>query len=164
VRIFDEYRIVTVVSPDYVAKHPAITTPEDLRAHNCIQRRWTKDGAIHAWEFGSNGRRSQVVVGGSFVVNDPNLILQAAIAGVGVGYLPEMMVAAAISEGKLVALLEDWAPRISGLFLYYSSRHQVPAPLQAFIAFMRRHKNAVRSGQRPTAAGIPQPLSIAEDA
>src|ERR1700704_4751384 len=147
VRIFDEYRMVTVASPDYVAKHPAISTPEDLRAHNCIQRRWTKDGAIHAWEFGSNGRRSQVVVGGSFVVNDPNLILQAAIAGVGVGYLPEMLVAAAISEGKLVPLLEDWAPRISGLFLYYSSRRQVPAPLQAFITFMRRHKNAVRSGQ-----------------
>jgi DNA-binding transcriptional LysR family regulator len=147
VRIFDEYRMVTVASPDYVAKHPAISTPEDLRAHNCIQRRWTKDGAIHAWEFGSNGRRSQVVVGGSLVVNDPNVILQAAIDGVGIAYLAEMVVAAAISEGKLVPLLEDWAPRMSGLFLYYSSRRQVPAPLRAFIAFMRRHKNAVRSSK-----------------
>jgi len=147
VRIFDEYRMVTVASPDYVAKHQAITTPEDLRAHNCIQRRWAKDGAIHPWEFESNGRRSQVVVAGSFVVNDPYLILEAAIDGVGIAHLPEMLVAAAISEGKLVPLLEDWAPRISGLFLYYSSRHQVPAPLRAFIAFMRRHKNAARSGQ-----------------
>jgi DNA-binding transcriptional LysR family regulator len=147
VRIFDEYRVLAVASPEYIAKHPAISAPEDLRAHNCIQRRWTKDGAIHPWEFGSNGRRSQVVVGGSFVVNDPNVILQTAIDGVGIAYLAEMVVAAAISEGKLVPLLEDWAPRMSGLFLYYSSRRQVPVPLQAFIAFMRRHNNAVRSGQ-----------------
>jgi DNA-binding transcriptional LysR family regulator len=121
--------------------------PEDLRVHNCIQRRWTKDGAIHLWEFESNGRRSQVAVSGSFVVNDAKLILQAAIDGVGIANLPEMTVAAAISEGKLVPLLRNWEPRMSGLFLYYSSRRQVPAPLQAFIAFMRRHKNAVRSGQ-----------------
>jgi DNA-binding transcriptional LysR family regulator len=147
VRIFDEYRMLTVASPEYIAKHPAILTPEDLRAHNCIQRRWSKDGAIHSWEFGSNGRRSQVVVNGSFVVNDPNLIRQAAIDGVGIAYLAEMVVAAAISEGKLVPLLEDWAPRMSGLFLYYSSRRQVPAPLQAFIAFMRRHKDTLRPGQ-----------------
>ena len=70
-----------------------------------------------------------------------------AIAGVGIANLAEMMVAAAISEGKLVPLLRNWERRMSGLFLYYSSRRQVPAPVQAFIAFMRRHKNAVRSGQ-----------------
>src|SRR5882757_8105444 len=147
VRIFDEYRMLTVASPAYIATHPAISAPEDLRAHNCIQRRWTRDGAIHPWEFESNGQRSQVLVGGSFVVNDPYLILQAAIDGVGIANLPEMLGTAAISEGKLVPLLEDWAPRISGLFLYYSSRRQVPAPLQAFIAFMRRHKSAVRSSK-----------------
>jgi len=147
VRIFNEYRMVTVASPEYVAKHPVISTPEDLRAHNCIQRRWTKDGAIHPWEFESSGQRSQVAVGGSFVVNDPNVILQAAIDGVGIANLAEMMVAAAISEGKLVPLLRNWERRMSRLFLYYSSRRQVPAPVQAFIAFMRRHKNAVRSGQ-----------------
>src|SRR5260370_4464760 len=142
VRIFDEYRMVTVASPDYVAKHPAISAPDDLRAHNCIQRRWTKDGAIHSWEFESNGQRSQVLVDGSFVVNDPYLILQAAIDGVGIANLPEMLVAAAISEGKLVPLLRNCEPRMSGLFVYYSSRRQVPAPLQAFIAFMRRYRKA----------------------
>jgi DNA-binding transcriptional LysR family regulator len=147
VRIFAEYRMVTVASPEYLATHPVISTPEDLHRHNCIQRRWTRDGAIHPWEFESNGRRSLVVVGGSFVANDPYLILQAAIDGVGVGNLPEMKVAAAIAEGKLVPLLEDWAPQMSGLFLYYSSRRQVPGPLQAFIAFMRRHKDAVRASR-----------------
>jgi len=60
-----------------------------------------------------------VAVGGSFVVNDPNLILQAAIDGVGIAHLPGMMVAAAISEGKLVRLLGGWALRMSGVFLYF---------------------------------------------
>jgi DNA-binding transcriptional LysR family regulator len=81
VRIFDAMRWLTVASPGYIAKHPAISTPDDLRAHNCIQRRWTRDGGIHPWEFEANGRGSQVAVGGSFIVNDSNLILQAAIAG-----------------------------------------------------------------------------------
>ena len=107
VRIFDEYRMLTVASPGYIAKHSAISAPDHLRAHNCIQRRWTKDGAIHPWEFESNGQRSQVLVDGSFVVNDPYLILQAAIDGVGIANLPEMLVAAAISEGKLVPLLRN---------------------------------------------------------
>jgi len=142
VRIFEEFRMVTVASPEYLAKHSAISTPEDLHAHNCIQRRWTKDGAIHPWEFESNGRRSQVVVGGSLVVNDACLVLKAAINGVGIANLPEPLVVAAIAEGKLVPLLEDWATRMSGLFLYYSSRRQVPAPLKAFITFMRRHRNS----------------------
>jgi len=141
IRIFDQYRMVTVASPEYVAKHPAISTPEDLRLHNCIQRRRTRDEAIHPWEFESNGHRAPIVVRGSLVVNDPQLILQAAVDGVGIGNLPEMMVAAALSEGKLVPLLEDWAPLKSGLFLYYSSRRQVPAPLRAFIDFMREHRN-----------------------
>jgi DNA-binding transcriptional LysR family regulator len=140
VRLLDEFRVLAVASPAYIAAHPAITTPEDLRAHNCIQRRWTKDGAIRPWDFASDGHRSTVTVSGSFVANDAHLLLQATVNGIGIGYLPEMYVASAIANGELVPLLEDWAPRISGLFLYYSSRRQMPAPLQAFIAFMRRHK------------------------
>src|SRR5262249_16689810 len=57
VRIYDEFRMKTVASPDYLSRHPAIARPEDLHAHNCIQRRWTRDGAIMPWEFESNGHR-----------------------------------------------------------------------------------------------------------
>ena len=137
--------MTTVASPEYLAEQPAIQRPKYSRTHNCIQRRSTRDGAIMSWEFESKGRSLQVAVGGSLVVNDTYLVLQAALNGVDIGNLPEMLVATAISEGKLVPLLQDWAPRRSGLFLYYSSRRQVPAPLQAFIAFMRRHKNSVPS-------------------
>src|SRR5262249_17492479 len=148
VRLLEGFRVLAVASPAYVAAHPAVTTPEDLRAHNCIQRRWTRDGAIRPWEFASEGRRANVMVSGSFVANDGYLVLQAAINGIGIGYLPEMFVAPAIAQGRLVPLLEDWAPRISGLFLYYSSRRQVPAPLQAFIAFMRGEKTSVPALER----------------
>src|SRR5262249_48414103 len=55
VRLLDEFRVLAVASPAYIAAHPPITTPEDLRVHNCIQRRWTKDGAIRPWDFASDG-------------------------------------------------------------------------------------------------------------
>jgi len=177
VRLYDEYRMMTVASPDYLAKHPPVATLEDLRAHNCIRRRWTKDGAIHPWEFESKGRRSQVVVSGSLIANDPFLILEAVIDGVGIANLPEMATTAPIAEGKLVSLLEDYAAKMSGLFLYYSSRRQVPAPLQAFIAFMRRHRDELRASQitlpgpadkrkvsPPIESAAPRPLAESEAA
>jgi hypothetical protein len=112
------------------------------------------------------------VVAGSFVVNDPYLILEAAIDGVGIANLPEMAVNAPIAEGRLVPLLEDHAAKMSGLFLYYSSRRQLPAPLQAFIGFMRRHREELRAsqitlplptdnhkGSRPIEAAAAQPVA-----
>jgi DNA-binding transcriptional LysR family regulator len=155
VRIFEEFRMLTVASPEYLAKHPPIATPDDLRAHNCIQRRRTKDGIIHPWEFEANGKRSQVAVGGSLVVNDWHLMLKASMNGIGISNLPEMLVRQAISEGRLVSLLDEWAIRVSGLFIYYSSRRQVPAPLQAFISFMRRHRNLAPLQSRPTIHEMP---------
>jgi DNA-binding transcriptional LysR family regulator len=140
IRIFDEFRMTAVASPHYLARHPAPSIPEQLTDHNCILRRWTKDGAIHAWEFERDGRRSQVAVRGSLIVNDLSLLLHAATDGIGIAFVPEMLAAGAVAEGKLTVVLADWAPRISGLFLYYSSRRQMPAPLRAFIAFMRRHR------------------------
>jgi DNA-binding transcriptional LysR family regulator len=144
VRLLDAFRMVTVASPAYLAAHPPITTPEDLRAHNCILRRMTKDGAIHRWDFVSNERRLTVAVAGSLVVNDSSLAVRAAIEGIGVARLSEMSAAAALAKGELVPLLEAWAPRYSGLFLYYPSRRQMPAALRAFVDFVQRHRGIVQ--------------------
>ena len=149
VRILEPFKIATVASPGYVATHAPISTPDDLAAHNCIQRRWTSDGAIRPWEFEARGRRRHLMVGGSFIVNDAHLILQAAVNGIGIARLPEMLVAPAIASGELVELLAGHAQRVSGLFLYYSSRRQVPATLQAFITFVRRHRSAVPAPSPP---------------
>jgi DNA-binding transcriptional LysR family regulator len=145
-RVFDAARIVTVAAPAYLAKHGAPTTPNDLHDHNCIRQRWVWDGAIHPWEFEQAGRRIEVAVDGTLIVNDLSLALTAALDGAGIGNFPEPAVSAALAEGRLVPLLGGWCRGVSGLFLYYSSRRQIPRPLQAFIDFVRveraRHHHA----------------------
>jgi DNA-binding transcriptional LysR family regulator len=97
-------------------------------------------------------------VRGSLIVNDLSLLLHAATDGIGIAFVPEMLAAGAVAEGTLTIVLADWAPRISGLFLYYSSRRQMPAPLRAFIAFMRRHRTsdlaAAVGNIKPTVSGV----------
>ena len=147
-RIVDPFRVIAVASPDYLAQHPHPETPEDLRNHRCIRMRWPWDNAIHAWEFEREQQRINVEVDGSLIVNDLHLMLDAVLDGVGVGYLSEPMVRPYIAEGLLAPVLTEWSGQVSGVFLYYSSRRQIPAPLQAFIDFIKR-------------SGIPVPLDRA---
>jgi DNA-binding transcriptional LysR family regulator len=154
VRVFDEFRMVAVASPSYLGRHPAPSNPAQLTEHNCLRRRWPKGGAIQSWEFECGDRRCQVAINGSFIADDLALLIRAAVDGIGIAYLPEMAVATAIAAGTLNIVLGDWAPRISGLFLYYTDRHLLPAPLRAFIAFMRRHRHSTvleaADGVQPT--------------
>ena len=135
--------------------------PNDLDASETCIRTIASSGAGPRMSNSSMGNRIEWTThtsGGRrlVVVNDTCLVLKAAINGVGIANLPEPLAVAAISEGKLVPLLEDWAPRMSGLFLYYSSRRQVPAPLKAFIEFMRRHRNSTLSPTAVAAAPLIQ--------
>ncbi len=84
----------------------------------------------------------EVAVEGRLTVNDPDLAIRAALDGVGVLYAGLPYVAGDIKVGRLVPLLEDWRPRPTEIFLYYPSRRQVPAPLQAFIQFLRDNLRA----------------------
>jgi DNA-binding transcriptional LysR family regulator len=89
------------------------------------------------------GKSLEVVVKGSLIVNDGDLAIRAALDGVGIAHLPASSVDELIAQKRLVPLLEDWAPPSVGFFLYYPSRRQTPAALQAFIDFLKAH---VRNG------------------
>jgi len=141
VRIGDEIRGVVVASPDYLARHQPPATPRDLETHNCIRVRFPS-GVILPWQFEKKDKRVEVAVEGRLTVNDPDLAIRAALDGVGVLYAGLAYVAGEIKAGRLVPLLEDWRPRPTEIFLYYPSRRQVPAPLQAFIQFMRENLQA----------------------
>lgn len=145
-RLANEFRMVAVASPGYLARHAAPNEPHDLRAHNCIRHRWPWDGAIHPWSFERGNERLEVAVEGQLTVNDLHLALYAARDGAGVAYLPDAFVCPYVRNGELVRLLENWSLTKSGVFLYYSGRRQVPAPLQAFIAFARRRANGSGNG------------------
>jgi DNA-binding transcriptional LysR family regulator len=148
-RISRESRFIAVASPDYLARHGAPRTPQDLRAHNCIRFRLTT-GETYPWVFERAGERLEATVGGTLVTNDPDLILRAALEGVGVGYAVEAFVAPYTAEGRLAALLDDWAAPFSGYHIYYPSRRHIPAPLRVFVEFARA---ALAPELRPTPTG-----------
>jgi DNA-binding transcriptional LysR family regulator len=115
--------------------------PGDLESHDCIRFRFPS-GVIFPWQFEKKGKRIEVAVTGSLTVNEEALAVRAALDGVGVFYTASGYVAADVAAGRLVPLLEDWYPAPVQIFLYYPSRRQVPAPLQAFIAFVRKNLKA----------------------
>ena len=136
VRTGEEIRSVVVAAPEYLARHPRPTTPQDLVAHNCIRFRFPS-GVIVPWQFEKEGRQVEVAVTGRLTVNDPELAIRAALDGVGVLYTALGYAAQEINVGRLVPFLEDWRTSSAAIFLYYPSRRQVPVPLQAFVEFLR---------------------------
>ncbi len=142
VRLLEDQRYLVVASPAYLARHPRPALPEDLHAHNCVRLRSDWDGMIQSWPFENASRRLDVAVNGSLVLNDWNLVLNAVLEGIGVGYLPHLLVSPPIADGRLVRLLGDWCGQATGPFLYYPSRRQMPGALRAFIDFMRAQNGA----------------------
>jgi DNA-binding transcriptional LysR family regulator len=94
---------------------------------------------IAPWQFEKKGRQVEVTVEGRPTVNNPELAIRFALDGVGVFYTALGYAAPEIKAGRLVPLLEDWWTSPAAIFLYYSSRRQVPAPLRAFIEFLREN-------------------------
>jgi DNA-binding transcriptional LysR family regulator len=138
VRVSDELKQVVVASPDYLARRGRPETPQALAAHNCIRFR-LPSGAIFSWRFQNKGRAIEVAVEGTLMVNDTGLALRAACDGVGLLQVPLDYAAPFIADGRLVAVLEGWAPApVDGFFLYYASRRQPRAPLQALVDFLRK--------------------------
>jgi DNA-binding transcriptional LysR family regulator len=137
VRIMDGMQFTAVASPDYLARHSTPTTAQDLMSHNCIRLRFA-GGLLQPWRFTERGKIIEIDVEGSVVVNDGDLAMRAALDGVGVHYALAECVAPHVAEGRLVTLLEDYTPPSSEpFFLYYPSRRQNPAALQAFIDYLR---------------------------
>lgn len=129
-------RFIAVASPDYVAAAGRPATPEDLHTHRCIRQR-LPSGKRYRWEFSKGRQEVAIDVPGALSLDDSALMVDAAINGLGIAFVPEPFARAALDDGRLVLLLEDWSPPFDGLCLYYASWRQVPAPLKAFIAVMR---------------------------
>jgi len=138
-RITDDLRFVAVASPDYFARHAPPRVPKDLEAHNCIRLQWAA-GQFLRWEFSVEGKLLEVDVDGSVMMNDLDLAIRAAVDGIGILYVRAEYVAPMLGDGRLVATLDQWMPPPSdGFFLYYPSRRQNPAALQALIDFLRKN-------------------------
>jgi len=133
-RIGPDLRRVVVGCPAYLAGHGAPTEPRDLTDHRCCSIRLPTSGGLYAWEFERAGRHVNVQVDSPFVLNDTRLLIDAALHGAGLAMVMEDMAAPFIADGRLVRVLEDWSPPLSGYHLYYPNRRH-PSP--AFAALLK---------------------------
>lgn len=128
VRIGPDWRLVAVASPAYLRRHPAPKHPQELIGHNCINMRQARAGGLYAWEFGKDGKDLRVRVDGQLTFNTSYPMIDAALRGLGIAYLPEDLVAQHLASRRLVLLLDEWSPAFSGYYIYYpSSRQHMPA-------------------------------------
>lgn len=138
VRVTEPSRAIAIASPGYLQANPAPKTPPDLQAHNCIGYR--KDQRCVPWEFAKGKSKFEISVTGTLTVNSVELLIGAALDGVGIAYMIESCVAAHIAAGRLTPLLVDWSLVHHSYYLYYSGRGQLPAPLKVFTTFLRQQR------------------------
>jgi DNA-binding transcriptional LysR family regulator len=137
VRISDEVPFVTAAAPAYLDRRGAPKTPQDLVNHPCIRFRFATGGPV-PWRFRQKRRTLEVQVDGPLTATEPGIGVAVAVDGAGVIQLPLAYLAPEIAAGRLVRILDDWAPApLDGFFLYYSSRRQMRPPLKALVDFLR---------------------------
>ena len=136
VRLGADMRFLTVASPEYLAAHPAPKTPDALMQHQCIRQR-LPSGKRYRWEFLKRRQEVAVDVPGALTLDNNQLIVEAAIDGLGIAYVPEPYARAALHDERLVPVLEDWCPTIPGLFLYFPRTRHMSTSLRAFIDMVR---------------------------
>jgi DNA-binding transcriptional LysR family regulator len=132
-------RFATAASPDYLDRFGRPQHPRDLLSHACLRGRFSS-GAMPPWDFEREGKAVQIDPSGPLLVQvgaATDLAVDAAIAGTGIIYLFEDWLRPHLDSGRLEPVLEPWWQRFSGPFLYYSGRRLLPAPLRAFVDFIK---------------------------
>ena len=147
VRVGGSQRLAIVGSPDYFAAHAMPRTPHELQAHRCIGYRQISGGALCRWQFARDGQALEVQLNVAMVLGTPGLMVDAALAGIGLASALESTVGGHLESGRLQRVLDDWCPPFAGFHLYYPSQRQMSAALRSLIDFLR-----VDSG---SASGVP---------
>ena len=140
VRIGPDLRMAVVGAPSYFKSRPAPKRPPDLIGHNCINLRLPTHDNVYAWEFERNDRELRVRVDGQLTFNTTSQQLNAALAGLGLAYVPEGMVHNHIAKGRLRRVLEDWCQPYSGYHLFYPSRRQSSAAFSLVVDALRHRQ------------------------
>jgi DNA-binding transcriptional LysR family regulator len=135
VRVTREMRLAVVGSPEYFESNDIPKHPQELKDHACIGFRFSN--GLYRWEFEKGRKALTVSPQGPASFDDPDLVIQAVLDGVGIGTAMEDTLTDLISRGRLIQVLRDWCPSFPGYFLYYPSRRNQPAALAALIDSLR---------------------------
>lgn len=130
-------RMAVVATPGYFERRTLPRTPQDLTGHNCINLRLPTYGSLYAWDFEKNGREVKVRVEGQLILDGMNAIVRAALAGLGMAWVPEDVVRRHVEAGELVRVLESWCEPFAGYHLYYPNRRQTAPALTLLIDALR---------------------------
>lgn len=143
-RLSPPYRFVVVGAPSYLARAGRPRRPEDLAGHRCLGWRSPSSGVLYRWELERDGVVHEVRVDGPLVCDDTDLMLGAAIDGLGLAYLPEPVVRSHVRAGELAVVLEAWAAEGPGLTLYFPRRAQALPKLRALLDLVHRGRRRAR--------------------
>jgi DNA-binding transcriptional LysR family regulator len=141
VRLTRPFRFIIVGSPAYFARCDRPERPDELRQHACLRLR-RSNGALALWSLNDNGRAIEIAVSGPLIANDFPTLLGAAVEGVGLAQVPEPIAAGPVKAGRLVRVLEPFAPMAPGVFLYYPGHRQIMPKLRVFIDHVKSRSNA----------------------
>jgi len=137
VRIGPDMRMAVVGAPSYFRERSEPKKPQELIGRSCINLRLPTHGGLYAWEFEKGTRELKVRVEGQLVFNGTFQMLNAALAGFGLAYVPEDLAQPHLAKGRLKRVLEDWCPPYSGYHLYYPSRRQSSAAFALLVDALR---------------------------
>lgn len=138
-------RSIICAAPDYLARHGTPRKVEELALHNCLTHSYV---GRSLWQFDPKSKNARggkrrpvpktqsVAVGGSISANEVTVLLQAVLAGVGIGHMPAYAVAPLVASGRLVQLLADYEPLQLGMYGVYASRKHMPATLRTMLDFL----------------------------
>jgi DNA-binding transcriptional LysR family regulator len=141
VRLTPSNRLTVVGSPDYLRRRQRPELIEDLRRHACLRMR-RSNGSIAPWSFVKGNEAVEIIVSGPLIANDMPTMLGAAVEGLGLAQVPEPIAAEAVKAGKLVRVLEPFAPMAPGVFLYYPGNRQMMPKLRAFIDHVKSRSDS----------------------
>jgi len=137
VRIGPDIRMAVVGAPSYFKKRAQPLKPQDLVHHNCINLRLPTHGSLYSWEFEKGNREMKVRVEGQLTFNGISQMLNAALAGFGLAYIPEDLVQRHLVKQRLTRVLQDWCQPYAGYHLYYPSRRQPSAAFSLMVHALR---------------------------
>ena len=152
VRLSPPFPFVVVGSPEYLRRRGRPERIDDLRQHACLRIR-RANGSIGPWSFVNGNTPIEAIVSGPLIVRDFPTMLGAAMEDMGLAQVPGPIAAGPVEAGKLVRVLEPFAPMAPGVFLYYPSRHQMMPKLRAFIDHVKKrseaaNRNRITDGKR----------------
>lgn len=140
VRIGPDLRMAVVGAPGYFKTRAEPKRPQELVDHNCINLRLPTRGGLYAWEFEKGGRQLKLRVDGQLTFNTTFQMLEAAVEGFGLAYVPQDVAQPCLAKRRLKRVLDDWCPPFAGFHLYYPSRRQSSTAFALVVDALRYHR------------------------